>query len=152
MAIGDWQLAIEKPAFYIWESPSGLNNITYNKTWALLSILPRRRRLPRSLAACSTTTLRFCHPLRDLLSDSLSSLAGMSEVTRWSGHFLLISYICQSLTVWRPFQVDAIPTIGYSDPIRSYLSALRFYFDAVPMLKEGYEKVICLPQMSLPRK
>jgi len=36
--------------------------------------------------------------------------------------------------------LDAIPTIGFSDPILSYLSALRFYYDHVPMLKEGYEK------------
>src|SRR5713226_433947 len=42
------------------------------------------------------------------------------------------------------FQLDPIPTIGYSDPILSYLSALRFYFNSVPMLKEGYKKVICL--------
>jgi len=41
------------------------------------------------------------------------------------------------------FQLDAVPTIGFSDPILSYLSALRFYFNSTPMLKEGYEKVIC---------
>jgi hypothetical protein len=40
------------------------------------------------------------------------------------------------------FQLDAIPTIGFSDPILSYLSSFRFYFDGVPMLKEGYDKVI----------
>ncbi|KAI0280021.1 cytochrome P450 [Russula aff. rugulosa BPL654] len=36
--------------------------------------------------------------------------------------------------------LDAIPTIGFSDPILSHLSSLRFYFNRIPMLKEGYEK------------
>ncbi|KAN0116359.1 cytochrome P450 monooxygenase [Russula decolorans] len=36
--------------------------------------------------------------------------------------------------------LDAIPTIGFSDPILSYFTALRFYFYSEPMLKEGYEK------------
>ena len=49
------------------------------------------------------------------------------------------------------FQLDAIPTIGFSDPILSYLSSLKFYFNGIPMLKEGYEKVIRLTHMSLPR-
>jgi hypothetical protein len=38
------------------------------------------------------------------------------------------------------FQLDAIPTIGFSDPILSYLSAFQFNFDGVRMVKEGYEK------------
>jgi hypothetical protein len=38
-------------------------------------------------------------------------------------------------------QLNAIPTIGLSDPILSYFSALQFSFDGVRMLKEGYEKV-----------
>ncbi len=41
-------------------------------------------------------------------------------------------------------QLDAIPTIGFSVPILSYYSAVRFTLDGVSMLKEGYEKVICL--------
>jgi hypothetical protein len=41
-------------------------------------------------------------------------------------------------------QLDAIPTVGFSDPILSYFSALQFYFDNVRMLKEGYEKVTFL--------
>jgi len=36
--------------------------------------------------------------------------------------------------------LDAIPTVGFSDPILSYFSALQFNFDSVRMLKEGYEK------------
>jgi hypothetical protein len=39
-------------------------------------------------------------------------------------------------------QLDAIPTVGFSDPILSYLSAVQFNFDGVRMLKDGYEKVI----------
>ncbi|KAI0278605.1 cytochrome P450 [Russula aff. rugulosa BPL654] len=38
------------------------------------------------------------------------------------------------------FQLDAIPTIGFSDPLLSYFSALQFYYKSIPMLKEGYEK------------
>ncbi|KAI9465948.1 cytochrome P450, partial [Lactarius psammicola] len=37
-------------------------------------------------------------------------------------------------------QLDAIPTVGFSDPILSYFSALRFIFDGLPRLKYGYEK------------
>lgn len=40
-------------------------------------------------------------------------------------------------------QLDAIPTVGFSDPTLSYLSAVRFFFDGVRMLDEGYQKVIC---------
>jgi hypothetical protein len=36
--------------------------------------------------------------------------------------------------------LDAIPTVGYSDPILSYFSALRFLLNGVPMLNYGYEK------------
>ncbi|KAH9067779.1 cytochrome P450 [Lactarius vividus] len=36
--------------------------------------------------------------------------------------------------------LDAIPTVGFSDPILSYLSALRYKFYGPPMLKYGYEK------------
>ena len=42
------------------------------------------------------------------------------------------------------FQLNAIPTAGFSDPILSYFSAAQFTFDGIRMLKEGYEKVICL--------
>ena len=41
-----------------------------------------------------------------------------------------------------PPQLNAIPTVGFSDPILSYFSALQFNFDGVRMLREGYEKVI----------
>jgi hypothetical protein len=41
-------------------------------------------------------------------------------------------------------QLSAIPTMGFSDPILSYFSALQFSFDGVRMLEEGYEKVIFL--------
>ncbi|KAI0305190.1 cytochrome P450 [Multifurca ochricompacta] len=37
--------------------------------------------------------------------------------------------------------LDAIPTIGFSDPILSYLSVARFYLDGSRMINEGYEKV-----------
>ena len=38
-------------------------------------------------------------------------------------------------------QLNAIPTIGFSDPILSYFSALRLNFDGVRMLNERYGKV-----------
>ena len=39
-------------------------------------------------------------------------------------------------------QLNAIPTVGFSDPILSYLSAVQYLFDGHRMLKEGYGKVI----------
>jgi hypothetical protein len=46
-------------------------------------------------------------------------------------------------------QLDAIPTIGFSDPILSYLSAFRFtIMGGTPMLIEGYQKVTITPQLS----
>ncbi|KAI0254414.1 cytochrome P450 [Lactifluus subvellereus] len=36
--------------------------------------------------------------------------------------------------------LNAIPTIGFSDPILSYFSAAQFNLDGFHMLKEGYEK------------
>ena len=39
-------------------------------------------------------------------------------------------------------QLDAIPTV-FSDPTLLYLSAVRFFFDGVRMLNEGYQKVFC---------
>ena len=39
------------------------------------------------------------------------------------------------------YQLDAIPTVGFSDPILSYFSALRFNIGGVRMLREGYKKV-----------
>ncbi|KAH9047275.1 cytochrome P450 [Lactarius hengduanensis] len=36
--------------------------------------------------------------------------------------------------------LEVIPTVGFSDPILSYFSALRFIFGGLPRLKYGYEK------------
>ncbi|KAI9441477.1 cytochrome P450 [Lactarius indigo] len=38
------------------------------------------------------------------------------------------------------FVLEVIPTVGFSNPILSYFSALRFLFDGLPMLRYGYEK------------
>jgi len=59
------------------------------------------------------------------------------------------SYIYHTLNDVMRFQLDAIPTVGFSHPILSYLSALQFHFKSVPMLKEGYEKVIYLSLYAL---
>ena len=46
-------------------------------------------------------------------------------------------------------QLAIIPTVGFSDPILSYFTALRYIFNGPPMLKDGYQKVTvpitCLP-------
>jgi hypothetical protein len=54
------------------------------------------------------------------------------------------SYLRHNLNNHPRLQLNAIPTIGFSIPILTYLSAVRFIFDAVRMLDEGYKKVICL--------
>src|SRR6267378_359215 len=38
-------------------------------------------------------------------------------------------------------QLDAIPTVGFSDPILSYFSALRFLFHGMSMVEYGYRNV-----------
>jgi hypothetical protein len=48
------------------------------------------------------------------------------------------------------FQLDAIPTVGFSNPILSYISALRFKLHGIPMLKDGYDKVNALSSLPLP--
>jgi hypothetical protein len=64
-------------------------------------------------------------------------------VIRWSGLSLLTVFTL-SLNDLTLVKLDAIPTIGFSDPILSYLSAVQFIFDDIRMLKDGYEKVIYL--------
>ncbi|KAF8467572.1 cytochrome P450 [Russula ochroleuca] len=58
--------------------------------------------------------------------------------------FLVGFLVLLSLFLGRYFRrdpmLDAIPTVGFSDPILSYLSAVQFNFDGVRMLKDGYEK------------
>jgi len=48
-------------------------------------------------------------------------------------------------------QLDAIPTVGFSDPILSYFSALRFVFDGISMLKYGYRNVRACLSLSYSR-
>jgi hypothetical protein len=63
----------------------------------------------------------------------------------------LIGFFVLFLFVGRYFRrdpmLDAIPTVGVSDPILSYFSALQFIFDGVRMLKDRYQKVISPPYM-----
>jgi hypothetical protein len=72
---------------------------------------------------------------------SLSSSAGISGVIQWSG---LVVLFMLSLNNGYAYQLDAIPTVGFTDPVLSYFSALQFTFDGVRMLREGYKKVIYL--------
>jgi hypothetical protein len=65
----------------------------------------------------------------------------------------LVSHILSSMllvgTDQLVLQLGAIPTIGFSDPILSYLSAFRFtIMGGAPMLIEGYQKVTITPQLS----
>jgi hypothetical protein len=55
----------------------------------------------------------------------LSSLAGISGIIRWA--LVVLFMISDSLNVAH-FQLDAIPTVGFSDPILSYVSAFQFIF------------------------
>jgi hypothetical protein len=48
-------------------------------------------------------------------------------------------------------QLGAIPTVGFSDPILSYLSAVQFSFDGDRMLRDGYQRVIFFFHVPLPR-
>ena len=38
-------------------------------------------------------------------------------------------------------QLDAIPTIGYSNSLLSYITAVRYLFDGRKLTQEGYDKV-----------
>ncbi|KAH9036363.1 cytochrome P450 [Lactarius pseudohatsudake] len=56
--------------------------------------------------------------------------------------FLAASFFVVSLFAsWyrRDPLLNAIPTVGFSDPILSYYSALRFNINGLPMLQYGYE-------------
>ncbi|KAI0248479.1 cytochrome P450 [Lactifluus subvellereus] len=63
------------------------------------------------------------------------STLGLSSLT---GILIIVSLF----VTWyrRDPLLDAIPTVGFSDPILSYLSAFRYLFGGLPILKEGYEK------------
>ncbi|KAH9975533.1 cytochrome P450 [Lactifluus volemus] len=55
------------------------------------------------------------------------------------GGILILVYLFLSWYRRNPL-LDAIPTVGFSDPILSLISAARYIFDGHRMLKEGYEK------------
>ncbi|KAN0118523.1 Cytochrome P450 [Russula decolorans] len=54
--------------------------------------------------------------------------------------FIVSLYVSRYFNLTGHPMLDAIPTVGFSDPILSYLSAVKFTFHGVRMLKEGYEK------------
>jgi hypothetical protein len=70
--------------------------------------------------------------------------ASISSEILWSGPCRLTHTARTGLNNVTRFQLNAIPTVGFSDPILSYFSAVHFIFDGVRMLKEGYQKVIRL--------
>ncbi|KAI9511490.1 cytochrome P450 [Russula earlei] len=61
------------------------------------------------------------------------------RVSFLAGLFVLLSLFVSWYRRGDPL-LDAIPTVGFSDPILSYFSALQFNFDGARMLKEGYQK------------
>jgi len=76
---------------------------------------------------------------RELFSWFLYPSAGAESGIAWSVPYLrVIGCVVDQLDP----QLRAIPTVGFSDPILSYLSFLRYNFDGIRMLREGYEKVI----------
>ena len=49
--------------------------------------------------------------------------------------------VAKTVNFFNFWQLEAISTVGFSDPILSYFSALRFYVDAARMFKGGYKSV-----------
>ncbi|KAI0292784.1 cytochrome P450 [Russula brevipes] len=62
------------------------------------------------------------------------------RVSFLAGFFVVISLFISWYLKGDPWLLNAIPTVGFSDPILSYFSALQFNLDGFRMLKEGYEK------------
>ena len=83
-----------------------------------------------------------CHSSWEFLLYYLSSSPGISGGTQWSDSFRVIPAFPDNDT---RCQLNAIPTVGFSDPILSYFSAFQYNFDGARMLKEGYQRVSCLP-------
>ena len=83
-----------------------------------------------------------CRSSLHRFSQSIYLLSGTGEIP-WSAlhHFVLPFPLLIDLG---RSQLDAIPTVGFSDPILSYFSALRLKLNGLPMLKYGYEKVMFL--------
>ncbi|KAA1468096.1 cytochrome P450 [Dentipellis sp. KUC8613] len=51
--------------------------------------------------------------------------------------------VCCVILKWyraRNSRLDFIPTVGFSNPILSYISAYKYVFDSVRMMQEGYDK------------
>ncbi|KAH9036349.1 cytochrome P450 [Lactarius pseudohatsudake] len=65
----------------------------------------------------------------------------VDESTLRLSSLVALFFVVSLLASWyrRDPLLDAIPTVGFSDPILSYFSALRFNIDGLPMLKYGYE-------------
>jgi len=63
------------------------------------------------------------------------------EISFLAGLLIFVSLLITWYRSWDS-QLNAIPTVGFSDPILSYLSAFRCnVLDGTPTIKEGYEKV-----------
>ncbi|KAF8490824.1 cytochrome P450 [Russula emetica] len=63
------------------------------------------------------------------------------KISFLAGLFLIVSlYVSRYFKLTGDPMLDAIPTVGFSDPILSYISAVQFIFHGVRMLKDGYEK------------
>jgi hypothetical protein len=65
-------------------------------------------------------------------------LAGTGGILSSVQHHFVLPL--SSLINFGGLQLAAIPTVGFSDPIISYFSALRFVFDGLPCSNMGMTK------------
>ena len=142
-SIGDSQAKIKDTVAYHQEGrcqgPGGL--LILFKTCALSSRLPRSH-TPHPKHSCSmpdefTLKVPFLAGLVVVVSLFVSQYLRRDPMVRSSPSLLTPSLNSVTLS-----QLDSIPTIGFSDPILSYFSAIRYIFDSVRMISDGYETVI----------
>jgi hypothetical protein len=74
----------------------------------------------------------------------LAGFAGLFVLVRWATASRDVCLEMEMMTcpaLNSLSQLSAIPTLGYSDPVLSWISAIRFLTDARGLLAEGYAKV-----------
>ena len=94
---------------------------------------------PTLVTTWSMTPASGCRSSLRRFLRSLYLLAGTRGIL-WSVPHCLVLLLALLIDLGGS-QLDDVPTVGFSDPIFSYFSALRFHLDTLPMLKYGYEKV-----------
>ncbi|KAL0572022.1 hypothetical protein V5O48_009943 [Marasmius crinis-equi] len=67
----------------------------------------------------------------------------MSSLSTYAGYFVLTSLIyrfVKSYVAYRYSPLSKIPTVGYSSPLLSYISAFKFFTHSQEIIREGYTK------------